>query len=148
MEKRPSADPLSQVEEESLSVLVLRDGTELYRSYDQGARPLLELVDWFPGGIEGATVADRVVGACAARIFAHLRVGRVLGLTGSTSAESVLHAAGIDHSFRRTVTEIRNRADTGTCPFEVLSAQHRELPSLVAGIRQRLAEFSGGRPDR
>jgi hypothetical protein len=148
MDRRRTTDPLSLVEEESLSILVLRDGMELYRSYEQGARPLLEMVDWFPGGIEGATVADRVVGACAARIFAHLRVGSVLGLTGSVSAESVLHAAGIDHSFRRTVTEIRNRTDTGICPFELLSARHPETPALVAGIRRRLAEFRDVRPDR
>ena len=145
MDNRTASDPLVLIEEESLSVLVLRDGTELYRSHDQGVKPLVELVDWFPGGIEGATVADRIVGACAARIFAHLRVGRVLGLAGSVPAESVLHAAGIDYAFRRTVAEIRNRTDTGICPFELLSAQHRATPALIVGIRQRLAEFSGGR---
>jgi len=133
------------LEDEGLSLLVVRHGTELYRSYEDGVRPLLELVDWFPGGLEGATIADRVVGACAARIFDYLRVDQVIGLTGSISAEHILHGAAIPFSFRTSVVDIRNRDGTGPCPFEQLSIRHPNPRDLIPAIRARLAE---GRPRR
>jgi hypothetical protein len=117
----------------------------LYRSYDDGVRPLLELVDWFPGGLAGATVADRVVGACAARIFDYLHVDHVIGLTGSIPAERILHAAAISYSFRTTVVDIRNRDDTGTCPFEQMSILHPRPRDLLPAIRARLAELRSRR---
>jgi len=131
---RLPVNPLAVLEDQCLSLLVVRQGTELYRSFRNGVRPLLELVVWFPGGLEGATVADRVVGACAARVFDYLRVGQVIGLTGSVSAE------------RTTVIEIRNRDDTGPCPFEQLSILHPSPLELIPAIGAKLAELGAQRP--
>jgi len=138
---RTPTDPLVVLENDCLSLLVVRQGTELYRSFLDGVRPLLELAAWFPGGLDGATVADRVVGGCAARIFEYLRVGHVVGLTGSISAERILHAAAIPYSFRITVTDIRNSDDTGPCPFEQLSLIHTNPRDLIPAIRAKLAEL-------
>ena len=138
---RTPADPLVLLEDQCLSLLVVRQGTELYKSFHDGVRPLLELVSWFPGGLEGATIADRVVGACAARIFDYLRVGRVVGLTGSISAERILHAAAIPYSFRATVTEIRDRENAGPCPFEQLSALHLNPLDLIRAMAAKLVEL-------
>jgi len=138
---RTPIDPLVILEDECLSLLVVHQGTELYRSLRDGVRPLLELAAWFPGGLNGATVADRVVGGCAARIFEYLHVGQVVGITGSLSAERILHAAAIPYSFRTTVTEIRSRDDTGPCPFEQLSIEHPDPLDLINAISVRLAEL-------
>jgi hypothetical protein len=142
---RSPTDPLVILENEGLSLLVVHHATELYRSYDAGVRPLLELVEWFPGGLDGATVVDRVVGACAARIFDYLRVDQVIGLTGSIPAERILHAAAITFAFRTTVVDIRNRDNTGPCPFEQLSLQHASLHDLIPAIRAKLADFRNQR---
>ncbi len=142
---RSPTDPLVILESEGLSLLVVRHATELYRSYDPGVRPLLELVEWFPGGLDGTTVVDRVVGACAARIFDYLRVDRVIGLTGSISAERILHAAAITFTFRATVVDIRNRDNTGPCPFEQLSLLHPGPHDLITALRAKLAEFRSPR---
>lgn len=139
--ERTPTDPLALLENDCLSLLVVRQGTELYRSYEDGVAPLMELVDWFPGGLEGATVADRVVGACAARIFDYLHVDHVLGLTGSIAAEHILHAVAIPFSFRTTVVDIRNRDDTDRCPFEQLSIEHKHVRDLIPAVRAKLAEF-------
>jgi hypothetical protein len=138
---RSPTDPLVILENEGLSLLVVRHATELYRSYDADVRPLLELVEWFPGGLDGAIVVDRVVGACAARIFDYLRVDQVFGLTGSISAERILHAAAITFTFRTTVVDIRNRDNTGPCPFEQLSLSNSSPQDLIRSIRLKLAEF-------
>lgn len=144
-DRRPPTDPLAVLEDEGLSLLVLRDSTELYRSYDGGVRPLLELIEWFPGGLDGSVIADRIVGACAARIFEHLKVTKVLALTGSISAERILHAAAIPFFFRVSVVDILNRDGTGRCPFEQLAALHPNPPDLIPAIRAKLAEFRSRR---
>jgi len=144
-DNRSPVEPLTILENEALSMLVIRQGTELYCSYDDGVRPLLELVEWFPGGLEGATVADRVVGACAARIFDYLHVAHVVGLTGSISAERILHAAAIPFSFRITVVDILNQDGTGRCPFEQLSALHPDPRDLIPAMRAKLAELRARR---
>ena len=138
---RTPTDPLTLLENDCLSLLVVRQGTELYRSFHDGVQPLLELLDWCPGGLEGATIADRVVGACAARIFDYLRVAQVIGLTGSISAERILHAAAIPFSFRVSVVDIRNREGTGLCPFEQLSLRHASPRDLIPAVRAKLAEL-------
>jgi len=124
-----------------LSILVLDSNKELFRSSLSGIKPLLELVDRFPQGLEGATVADRIVGACAARIFVHLKVTKVLGETGSSTAEKILKTAGTDFLFQETVPEILNRAGTDTCPFEKLSTQYQNPKDLIHAIRAKLAEL-------
>ncbi len=134
-------DPLTRLELNGLSLLVLRDDEELYESWVDGVKPLLELLDWFPGGLHGATVVDRVVGACAARVFTHLDVKRVLGITGSLSAERVLVTAGVEYEFRHIVTEIRNLNNTGVCPFEQLSTQYPDAKQFISAVRNRLAEL-------
>jgi len=138
---RTPIDPLVILENDCLSLLVVRQGTELYRSYEDGVRPLIEMVDWFPGGLQGATVADRVVGACAARFFDYLHVDHVLGLTGSIPAERILHAAAIPYSFRTTVVDILNRDNSGRCPFEQLSTIHTNPRDLLPAIRAKLVEL-------
>lgn len=132
---------LDRLERESLSILVVRDGEEVYRSQLPGVRPLLEMVEMFPDGLVSATVADRVVGGCAARVFTLLKPARVLALTGSVSARAILHAAGIDFEPRKGVLEIRNRNGTDLCPFEKLSRHHTDPQQLLPAMRTRLAEL-------
>ncbi len=138
----PDGGLLARLDRKDLSMLVVRGGSELYRSDLPGVRPLLELVDRFPGGLAGTTIADRVVGGCAARVFAMLGPDAVFALVGSVRARAVLDAAGIEYRPRRQVLEIRNRAGTDTCPFEQLSRHFTDTAGLIAAMRNRLAELS------
>ena len=136
---------LARLDRENLSILVLhiyRDKEkELYRSTRPGVRPLLELIDEFPQGLPGATVVDRVVGGCAARVFVHLRVARVHAATGSTPARAILAAHDIDFRGAKGVLEIRNRNGTDVCPFEQLSRHYPDAERLIPAMRRRLAEL-------
>ncbi|UCG43673.1 MAG: DUF1893 domain-containing protein [candidate division WOR-3 bacterium] len=127
-----------------LAILVERAGTEVYRSQKPGVVPLIELVERFPRGLDGAVVADRVVGGCAARILAWLRVMRVHAAIGSAIAGAVLKKSGIDYLCRREVAQIRNRTDTGVCPFEALSQEHQDPGQLIAAVKSRLRQTRPG----
>lgn len=131
----------ARLREENLTVLVVRDEEEIYRSRKPGVGPLLEMYDRFPDGLEGATAVDRVVGGCAARVFVHLRVARVFGVVGSVAARSVLAAHDIPFEVEKGVLEIRNRNGTDTCPFEQLSRHFPDAETLVTAMRDRLARM-------
>ncbi len=141
---------LERLQAEGLSLLVIDESGERYRSTSTGVRPLLELVDRFPAGLPGATAADRIVGACAARVFALLRFGRVLGLTGSQAAAAILDVERISWQFCATVSDIPNRAGDGVCPFELLSRAHQSATTLIPAMRDLLAgpTSRGGSPAR
>jgi hypothetical protein len=141
----PGAALLERLEPEGLTMLVTGKDNELFRSTAPGVAPLLELVECFPRGLPGATVADRVVGACAARVFAYLRVARVLALVGSVASRAILEAAGVEFEARRGVLEIRNRAGTDTCPFEQLAGHIHRAEELLPAMRRRLTELRNAR---
>ncbi|HDQ98786.1 MAG TPA: DUF1893 domain-containing protein [candidate division WOR-3 bacterium] len=130
---------------EELSILIVHGDKELYRSALPGVRPLLDIWLRFPEGLTGATIADRVVGGCAARIFAHLKAARVLALTGSVSARAILAAAGIGFEVKHGVLAIRNRNGTDTCPFEQLSRHYLRAEELVPAIHTRLDQLRPAR---
>jgi len=122
-------------------VLVTKDDCDLYSSSLSGVRPLLEMMEWFPAGFPDATVADRIVGGCAARIFVHLKASVVFSEKSSVEAERILSAAGIEHDSLRTVPEIRNRDDTDICPFERLSREYTDVRELVRQMRRKLEQL-------
>ncbi len=136
---------LVRLKQEKLSILVEHNGKELHRSRLPGVYPLLELVDRFPDGLQDTTVADRIVGGCAARIFVYLKVTKVLGLRGSSTAERILETAEVEFLFQETVPEIRNRPNTDTCPFEKLSVRYQNPQDLIQAVRAKLAELCPGK---
>jgi hypothetical protein len=138
-------DPLARLEEDGLSILITQSGRPVYRSYRAGVRPLIEIAAWFPSGLPGAVVADRVVGGCAALVFAGLRAKRVLALVGSFAAERILHEHAIAFEPRLTVTEVQNRDGSGPCPFELLSRGHQDARTLIPALQAQLAELAQSR---
>lgn len=136
--QQSDTDLLARLHDEGAALLVFDAGRPLFRSVALGVRPLLELVDRFPQGITGATAVDRVVGACAARVFLMLKVSRVVAEVMSESARQILEQSGTPYSYNRLIAEIRNRDDTDVCPFEKLSRQCRDTAGLLQAIRNQL----------
>lgn len=96
--------------------VVLKDDKE-YSSRDRGVKPLL---CWLNSDIdlEGAVVADKVVGKAAAFLYVLLKVEQVYAGVLSEPALKVLEGYNIKVSFGQKVSAIRNRDNTGFCPME------------------------------
>jgi len=139
-------DILDRLTTEGLAILVEIEGERVYSSEKPGVAPLLELVERFPDGLDGAAVADRVVGGCAARVFVWLCITQVYAAVGSVAARAILETAGVDYACTKEIAEIKNRSQTDVCPFEALSRLHRDPRQLVEAMRQRLREIRSGSP--
>ena len=68
-----------------------------------------------------AIVADKVVGAAAAQLFAYGQVANVCTFVASESAISVLKSAGISLHTVSVVPQILDRQGVDLCPMERLA---------------------------
>lgn len=95
---------------------VVISNDNIYTSRDRGVKPLL---DWYGSiDLQGAFVADKVVGKAAAFLYVLLDVKEVYAGVISESAYKVLLDYNINVIFDEKVDAIQNRDKTGFCPME------------------------------
>lgn len=95
-------------------------GLKVFRR--RGVADLYELSASEPGFLRGAAAADKVVGRGAALLFVRGGVAELYARVASTGALAVLRRGGVRVEFGEEVPHIVNRAGTGICPVEQLTA--------------------------
>ena len=88
----------------------------------QGVIDLFQLLSDEPAFLQGASMADRVVGRGAALLMAKGGVKEVFAFVLSQPAFDVLRQAGITISYDTLQPNIINRTGTDICPVEKLTA--------------------------
>ncbi|NPV70590.1 MAG: DUF1893 domain-containing protein [Firmicutes bacterium] len=119
------------------SVVLVRDGIELAARAGNGVKPLLEAVDAAKGDVDGAALADRVVGVAVAKMCVLFGVRAVHGSLMSEPAKQILEDGGIIASFDRLVPRILNRTKTGPCPIEAMALGPVSPEELFKDLRVR-----------
>lgn len=94
---------------------------ETIEFHNPGVKDLFNLLATRPHTLEGAYVADRVIGRGAALLLVLGRVERVYAQIISTEACQVLHEAEIMIEYDKMVPNIINRDGTDICPVEKLT---------------------------
>lgn len=122
---------------------VVRNGDTIRIFRERGVRDLWHLLHEEPELLDGAFVADKVVGKGAAALMA---AGGVRGLFAdvvSHAALELLNRAGIAVSYTVAVAHIINRAGDGICPVERLCAEAQtaqECLPLIEGFLHKMKE--------
>lgn len=101
---------------------VVRNGDTIRIFRERGVRDLWRLLHEEPELLDGAFVADKVVGKGAAALMAAGRVRELFADVVSHAALELLNGAGIPVSYTVAVPHIINRAGDGICPVERLCA--------------------------
>ena len=116
---RQAAKELLAQKEETTCVVVWQDDMkkEPYISEYKGIRPLMELLEKGES-LEGAYIADKVIGKAAAYLAVYGKASYVYAKVISTAAKEVLEKAGVYGEYEEEVPYIINRAGTGRCPME------------------------------
>jgi len=134
---------LRVLREEGARLVVWRDGHVVYRSDERGIKPWLDALEegTIADALNGAWVADRVIGKAVALLIALAGSAFVAGEVVSDSAAEVLRRAGIPLHAERRVTRIQGRIPGRPCPFETAvagiddpSEAHRRLRRLAVDI--------------
>ncbi len=120
------------------SLFIIRRSSIIFSTDQPGVHPLLTIARKFRSGLAGATVVDRVVGICAARIFCHLRAGSVIARTMSRTGWGLLTQSRIPCFYQELVAHIRNRTGTDICPFEKMASEIPESVKLLREIEKKI----------
>ncbi len=99
-------------------VVAKGERVNLYRQ--RGVKDLLHLLKTSPETLNGAMIADKVIGKGAAALMILGGVAEVYGDVVSEPAANLLSAAGVPLTYGKLTPNIINRAGMGICPVESL----------------------------
>jgi len=117
---------------------VIQNDDEIREFYKRGVADLFELTQSNPEFLQGAQVADRVVGKGAAACMIFGGVRELYTIIISKSALEILQIANIPVQYEQCVDFIQNRTQTGVCPVETLCVNTNDVPEIIEIIREFL----------
>ncbi|MDE5623083.1 MAG: DUF1893 domain-containing protein [Alistipes sp.] len=119
---------------ERCSCVIANGGqTRIFRQ--RGINDLFRLLHEEPELLDGAFVADKVVGKGAAALMILGGVRGVHADVMSTGARELFAASGVEAACDLEVPHIVNRAHTGWCPVETLCRDCRSAEECLEPIR-------------
>lgn len=126
---------VKQLHEGKHSCVILTAGGDTYTCNRRGVADLYEIYRTMPEVLEGATVADKVIGKGAAALLALGKVKAAHGDVVSEPAMALLRAAGVKAEAGEVAPHIINRTGTGRCPLETacdgLETPEEIYPAIV-----------------
>lgn len=99
-------------------VLAIVNGDKIFTSSLRGVSALLSVYNDNPQLLNGAYIADKVVGKAAAMLMVLGKVNEVFAINISENAAKVFQKYVIPFSFLKIADYIKNREGTGVCPLE------------------------------
>ena len=117
---------------------VIQNGDEVREFYKRGVADLFELTQTNPEFLQGAQVADKVVGKGAAACMIFGGVRELYTNIISESALEILQTAHISVRYQQCVDYIQNRTKTDMCPVEKRCANTNDISEIIEIIRNFL----------
>lgn len=129
---------LDMLNEQGLSLLVFNHG-ELTTHANRGVQDLLQLISEQPERLQGAVVADKIIGKAAAAIMATGGVREVHTNVICTPAKKLFEQQGILIFATEEVPMILNRDRSSMCPIDTQIADIESIEECVTVLQVRLA---------
>lgn len=118
------------------------ENNRVFRTFDtRGVSTLFQLLQTEPQLLDGARVADKVVGKGAAALMLLGKVHDLYALTISKPALAMLHDYGMEVTYEKLVDNIINRAGDDICPVEKLcmdcETPEQALPLIASFLEKK-----------
>lgn len=123
---------------------VICNGTEVRTFNRRGVTDLLHLLHNEPRLLDGAFVADKVVGKGAAALMVLGGVDSVWADVISLPARLLLEKHGVQVTCATETESIRNRNGNGPCPVETLCSDCRTAEECLPLIESFVAKMNVG----
>lgn len=120
---------------------VVRNGDTIRLFRGRGVSDLWRLLHEEPELLDGAFVADKVVGKGAAALMAAGGVEELFADVVSHAALELLNGAGIAVGYTLAIPHIVNRTGDGICPVECLCAEARTAAECLPQIGKFLDQM-------
>lgn len=118
---------------------VIASGSDVRTFSGKGVTDLRQLLHSSPAYLNGAAVADKVVGIAAAAIAVAGGVATVYADVISAGALRLLVAGGVAVSYDKLVTNIANRSGSGVCPLELACSGAAGVTEILANVENFFA---------
>lgn len=118
--------------------LVIAKGGERHVFDTRGIATLLQLVTDESPVMQGATIADKVVGKAAAALMIAGGAKAVHALLISDGAIKLLRDAGVAAGYEERTDHIMNRTASGWCPMELACRNCRTAGECITAIRNTI----------
>lgn len=113
---------------------VIRNGADLQTFTQRGVADLYHLYRHNPKFLQGADIADKVVGKGAAALMALGGVARLHTDIISSPAKTLLKEHGVTTEYMAETSNIANRQKNGICPVENLCMNLTSLEDMYLAI--------------
>jgi hypothetical protein len=128
--------------ENGLALSIVKNGEIVFEAASRGVSGFLEAIEKFRNELEGASVADRVVGKAIALLCVYARVKAIYATVLSENAKRVLENNMVYHEWKILVESILDANKTELCPFEKLATEianpkdaYERLKALQTSLR-------------
>lgn len=109
-----------ELRQRHLTLSVVKEGQVIFEAKTHGVSGLMEAVEEFKDRLDGASIADRVVGKAIALLCVYVNVRAVYAATISKAAKVILEGNAVYLEWDGLVENILGADKSKTCPFEQL----------------------------
>jgi hypothetical protein len=107
-----------QLYQKKLTLVIIKNGIVLFDTASHRISGFLGAIDQIGDKLEGASIADRVVGKAIALLCVYAGIGEVYAEVLSQKAKKVFEEKGINCEWNRMVENILDFNRSDVCPFE------------------------------
>jgi len=136
------------MEDEALTLCIVRDGRVIFESASRGISGFLDAVQTLGDKLEGASVADRVVGKAVALLCVDSRVGAVYASTLSRDAKQLFDGCSVHVEWGELVESILDAGRRETCLFERLALGITDTKDAYSRLRALQCSLRRGQGKR
>lgn len=126
---------------DNYTIAIISPEGKQFTSRERGVATLMRLLDEHPELLQGAVVADKVVGRAAAALFVVGGCRRLHTTVLSRAGEDMLRGSAVEYSYDTLTEAIINRRGDGLCPMEQATAVAETAAEAYAILKSKL---SGG----
>ncbi|WP_317854583.1 DUF1893 domain-containing protein [Chakrabartyella piscis] len=114
---------------------------ELHTSSKKGIAPIMEVLATDPKFLQGALVADRVIGKAAAMLLVKAGIWELYAEVISEHARMFLEVHNIPITYSKVVPYIINRKGDGMCPMEATVLDMKNVNEAYVALQNKVAEL-------
>jgi len=129
----------------SLTISIVKNDEIIFETVSHGISGFLEAIAKLGDKLEGASVADRVVGKAIALLCVYAKVKAVYAITLSKKAKAVLENNVVYHEWEDLVENILDVNKAGICPFEKLAKEISNPNDAYGRLKALHASLKHGR---
>jgi hypothetical protein len=131
----------SMLFEEDLTLVIVKNGEVLFETDSHRISGFLGAIDQLGTRLEGASVADRVVGKAFALLCVYAKISEVYAEVLSRQAKTMFEENGIPCLWKELVENILDLNRSGVCPFEKAASGISDPEKAYATFKALLQSF-------